>query len=115
MKKNYTKEWKELQADTKVFLEKLGGKVIALDVKSLFAPIVNVRNYKEGYTRAHRISAFNGYGLAYLDDKGSKFMEWKNVREWDLYHIFRWSLKKDKEAYALWERYDPLVRDSKDM
>ena len=114
MKKNYTKEWKELQADTKAFLERLGGKVIVLDVKACGAPIVSIRNYKEGCTRAYRVSAFNGYGLAYICKEGSRFVEWKNVREWDLYHIFEESLKKDKEAYALWERYEKLLDSTRE-
>ena len=114
MKKNYTKEWKELQADTKVFLEKIGGKVMALDVNAFNAPIVSVRNYKKGYTRAHRISAFNGYGLSYLDKGESKFLEWKNVRDWDLYNIFRWSLKNNKEAFSLWERYEKLLDSTRE-
>lgn len=109
MKKNYTKEWKELQADTKAFLEKLGGQVVMVDVNALHAPIVSVRNYRKGYTHVYRVSAFNGYGLLYISKDGGKYIKWKDVREWDLYHIFEASLKKNKNALSLWERYEKLL------
>ena len=109
MKKNLTKEWKQLQADTMEFLGKLGDKLVSLDTKAMGAPIICIRNHKEGYTRAFRISAYNGGGVFYLDlnDK-LRFVAWKKVREWNVYSFIEEVFKKNKEAVSIRERYDNL-------
>lgn len=115
MKKNLTKEWKQLQTDTMEFLGKLGDKLVSLDTKAMGAPIICIRYHKEGCTRAFRISAYNGSGVFYLDIKNIlRFVAWKKVREWNVYSFIEEVFKKNKEAVSIRERYDRLRDETRE-
>lgn len=109
MKKELTKEWKQLHADTMAFLGNLDEKLVSLDIKAMGSPIICIRNHKEGYTRAFRISAYNCSGVYYLDIENKiRFVSWKKMREWDLYNFIEEVFKKNKEALSLCKRYNNL-------
>lgn len=114
MKKKLTKEWKQLQADTMSFLGKFGEKLVSLDTKAMGAPIICIRNHKEGYTRAFRISAYNGGGVFYVDTKNIlRFVAWKKVREWNVYSFIEEVFKKNKDAVLIQKRYDSLCEETR--
>ena len=107
MKKNLTKEWKQLNADTMEFLELFGERIIKTSPKSYCG--VSIRNHKGGYTLRHEICSFNGRGVYYFDSKRErKFVKWSKVREWDLFHFLEIELNKNKQAASLRKRYDDL-------
>lgn len=114
MKKNLTKEWKQLKSDTMEFLELFGERIIKTSSKSYCC--ISVRNHKEGYTSRYEICSFNGRGVYYFDSKRErKFVKWSKVREWDLYYFIERVLKKNKEAISLRERYDNLCAATRDL
>lgn len=109
MKKELTKEWKQLHADTMAFLENLSSETVVLDAKVSCKTILCIRDKKEGRTIAYRIAAYNNRGVFYLDRKNERcLVEWKKVREWNLFSFIEDVFTENDEAIFLWQKYSEL-------
>ena len=107
MKKELTKEWNQLHADTMAFLENLGERITKVNPK-LYCGI-SIRNHEKGYTLRYDICSYNKEGVRYFESKYErKTVKWDKVREWDLYYFIKDVFKKNKEALSLCKRYDNL-------